>query len=321
MHVNISTQGSNKESSGGLVQYLEKENRKELKDSPEVWFSSNQKTAEAYEVRRALDNNVSKLGKNDAKFYLVNISPSQKEIRHLLENYGEQEAKAELKKYTEKVMDEYPKKFKRPGIESNQDLLWFGKLENFRYYSHTDKEVKNGERKRGEKKDGEQMHIQIVVSRKDITDKIKLSPLNNSRGKNESHSQKLGQFNRVAFKQCGEELFDKAFDFKRAFKETVSYAIIQKNGNLEQKEKLDVLVKGLEINPNAKPMAFQLAKEISMEKSLSFINGFFKNNPNEGLLESLLRVEPEVEQKEFYKGKKRKKYRSHRERNMNCVRV
>jgi hypothetical protein len=312
MHVNISTQGSNKGSSGNLVQYLEKENRKELKDSPEVWFSSKQKTAEAYEVRRALDNNVSKLGKNDAKFYLINISPSQKEIRHLLDNFGEKDVKAELKKYAEKVMDEYAKNFKRLGIESNQDLLWFGKLENFRYFSHTDKEVKNGERKRGEKKEGEQMHIQIVVSRKDITDKIKLSPLNNSRGKNESHSQKLGQFNRVAFKQCGEELFDKEFDFKRDFKETASYAIIQKNGNLEQKEKLDVLVKGLEINPNAKPMAFQLAKEISMEKSLSFINGFFKNNPNQGLLESLLRVEPEMEQKEFYKGKRKKrKYRSH----------
>lgn len=311
MHINISTEGSNKGSSGTLVQYLEKENRKELKDSPEVWFITKQKTAEAYEVRRALDNNVSKLGKNDAKFYLINISPSQKEIRHLLENHGEQETKAELKKYAEKVMDEYAKNFKRPGVESNKDLLWFGKLENFRYYSHTDKEVKNGEHKRGEKKDGEQMHIQIIVSRKDITDKIKLSPLNNSRGKNENHSQKLGQFNRVAFKQCGEELFDKTFDFERAFKETASYAIIKKNGNLEQKEKLDVLAKGVEINPNAKQVAFELAKEISMEKSLTFINGLFKSNPNEGLLESLLRAEPEVEQKEFYKGKKKKKYRSH----------
>jgi hypothetical protein len=311
MHIHISTQESNKGSSGTLVQYLEKENRKELIDSPEVWFSSNKKTTEAYEVRRALDNNVSKLGKNDAKFYLINISPSQKEIKHLLENFGEHEAKAELKKYAEKVMDEYAKNFKRSGIEGNEDLLWFGKLENFRYYSHTDKEVKNGDRKRGEKKAGEQMHIQVIVSRKDITNKIKLSPLNNSRGKNVSHSQKLGQFNRVAFKQCGEEIFDNTFDFKRAFKETASYAIILKNGNLEQKEKLDVLVKGVEINPNAKPIAFQLAKEISMEKSLSFMNGFFKSNTNEGLLESLLKVEPEVEQKEFYKGKKKKKYRSH----------
>ena len=89
------------------------------------------------------------------------------------------------------------KNFTRPGVESKRDLLWFGKLENFRYFNHTSKEVKNGEHIRGEKKDGEQMHIQIIVSRKDITNKIKLSLMNTSRGKNENHSQKLGQFNRV----------------------------------------------------------------------------------------------------------------------------
>lgn len=311
MHINITTQGSNKGSSGSLVQYLEKENKKELKDAPERWFSSRQQTAEAYEVRRALDNNVSKLGKADAKFFLVNISPSQKEIRHLVEKYGTQAAKDELKKYAEKVMDEYAKNFKRPGVESNRDLLWFGKLENFRYFNHTDKEVKNGERKRGEKKEGKQMHIQIIVSRKDITDKVKLSPMNTSRGKNENHSQKLGQFNRVAFKQCGEELFDKKFSFSRAFKETASYAMIQKNGDIQQKEKLDVLEKGVTINPNAKPLAFKLAKEVSMERNPAFFSDFFISNSKEGLLESLLKVEPETEQKEFYYGKKKKrKYRS-----------
>ena len=311
MHINITTQGSNKGSSGGLVQYLEKENRKDLKDSPEVWFSSEQKTVEAFEVRRAIDNNVSKLGKEDAKFFLVNISPSQKEIRHLLERFGAEGAKAEMKKYAEKVMDEYAKNFKRPGIESNRDLLWFGKLENFRYFNHTDKEVKNGEHKRGEKKEGEQMHIQVIVSRKDITNKVKLSPMNTSRGKNESHSQKLGQFNRVAFKQCGEELFDKTFSFSRVFKETASYAMIQKNGDLQQKEKLDVLEKGIAINPKAKPIAFKLAKEISMERNTTFFNDFLESNSGDGLLETLLKVEPETEQKEFYQGKKKKrKYRS-----------
>ncbi|HTN19709.1 MAG TPA: DUF5712 family protein [Pelobium sp.] len=312
MHINITTQGSNKGSSGGLVQYLEKENKKELKDVPEKWFSSQQQTAEAYEVRRALDSNVSKLGKADAKFFLVNISPSQKEIRYLLEKFGAEGAKAELKKYAEKVMDEYAKNFKRPGVESNRDLLWFGKLENFRYFNHTDKEVKNGERKRGEKKDGEQMHIQIIVSRKDITDKIKLSPMNTSRGKNENHSQKLGQFNRVAFKQCGEELFDRTFSFSRALKETASYAIVQKNGDLAQKEKLDILEKGVVINPHAKPLAFKLAKEISMERNSAFFSNLFKSNSQEDLLESLLKVEPVAEQKQFYQGKKKKrKYRSH----------
>jgi hypothetical protein len=59
------------------------------------------------------------------------------------------------------------------------------------------------------------MHIQVIVSRKDITNGIKLSPMNNSRGGNAAHSQKVGQFDRTAFKQKGEELFDQQFDFDR----------------------------------------------------------------------------------------------------------
>src|SRR5690606_30176842 len=126
-------------------------------------------------------------------------------------------------------MDEYAKNFKRQGIDSSKDLVWFAKLENHRYYNHKDKEVLNGAKKRGDIKDGEQMHIQVIVSRKDATNKIKLSPMNKSRGKNEQHSKKLGQFNRVAFKQSGETLFDDIFEFNRNLKETMAYANIHKN--------------------------------------------------------------------------------------------
>jgi hypothetical protein len=105
-------------------------------------------------------------------------------------------------------MDAYAQNFKREGINSSEDLVWFAKLENHRYYTHKDPEVKQGLKKRGDRKEGEQMHIQVIVSRKDATNKIKLSPQNNSRGKNAEHSAKMGQFDRVAFKQVGESLFD-----------------------------------------------------------------------------------------------------------------
>src|SRR5690606_6821264 len=100
------------------------------------------------------------------------------EIVFLKEKYGESGVKKQLKAYATSVMDEYARNFKRSGIESNKDLLWFGKLENHRYYSHKDPEVKQGHRKRGERKDGEQMHLQVIVSRKDITNTVKLSPMN-----------------------------------------------------------------------------------------------------------------------------------------------
>lgn len=137
--------------------------------------------------------------------------------------------------YAVKVMDEYAKNFKRNDIQSNTDLLWFGKLENHRYYSHKDQEVKNGQVTRGTVKPGEQMHIQVIVSRKDITNKIRLSPMNKSKGKNAEHSKKLGQFDRSAFKNSGEYLFDKAFDFQRPKSETFEYARTNSKANLKER--------------------------------------------------------------------------------------
>jgi hypothetical protein len=219
IHITDSETGNNKASSGGLVHYLDKENRLFDEIKPEQWFNGLNNNVPSNEVRRSLDNNIAKLSKDDAKFFLLNISPSQKEIAHLKATYGE-DAKAQFRAFAIKVMDEYAKNFHRPGIDSNKDLLWFAKLENHRYYSHKDKEVKNGAKKRGELKPGEQMHIQVIVSRKDISNKIKLSPMNKSRGLNAEHSKKLGQFDRVAFSGSGEKLFDMTFGFDRKLEES-----------------------------------------------------------------------------------------------------
>ena len=85
------------------------------------------------------------------------------------------------------------------------------------------------------------MHLQVIVSRKNVTNMIKLSPMNTSRGRNEVHSKKMGQFDRVAFKQCGESLFDRLFEFDRKLKETMAYANTQKNGSLEDRVKMETL--------------------------------------------------------------------------------
>lgn len=243
MYINItdSATANNKGSSRGLVHYLEKENRVDDELKPEHWFNHTGHRIEPFQVRNAIDGNVAKLCKTDAKFFLVNISPSQKELKYLKEEYGKKEIKKQLKKYAEKVMDEYAKNFKRDGINSAKDLMWFGKIENHRYYGHRDKEVMNGERQRGEKKKGNQIHLQIIVSRKDATNKVKLSPMNNSRGKNEAHSKKLGQFDRVAFKQSGETIFDGLFGFDRGLKDTFAHANVQKNGSSQQKEQMSIL--------------------------------------------------------------------------------
>ncbi|GAC1315020.1 MAG: hypothetical protein NVSMB24_40310 [Mucilaginibacter sp.] len=244
MFINISDskEAANKGSSSGLVYYLEKENRFAKKNEPEFWFNGRQVNIDPYQVMRTIDNNIAKLGKVDAKFFLVNISPSQKEIAFLREQYGDDGVRDQLKGFAVRVVDAYAQNFKRAGINSHEDLVWFAKLENHRYYSYNDPEVKQGLKKRGDQKEGEQMHIQVIVSRKDATNTIKLSPMNTSRGKNEEHSKKMGQFDRVAFKQCGEMLFDSLFEFDRQLRESMAYANVQKNGGLDERMKMDSLV-------------------------------------------------------------------------------
>lgn len=242
MHINItkSESGNNQGSSSQLVSYLEKENRlyQDQRSEPENWFNQQRQNIQPYEVRTGIDNNIAKLSKDDAKFFLINISPSEKEIKYLKKQYGEEGAKQQLKEFANKVMDEYAKNFKRNNINSNNDLVYFGKHENNRYYTYKDLEVRKGIAKKGDPKPGEQMHVQIIVSRKDATNSIKLSPLNNSKGKNQLHSQKVGQFDRTAFKQTAEKLFDKTFGYERELKETFKYANTLKHGSYEQKREI-----------------------------------------------------------------------------------
>jgi hypothetical protein len=245
MHVNItkSETGNNKGSSRQLVAYLEKENRiaeaqhNNMRE-PEYWFNQNNDAIRPYEVRQGIDNNVAKLSKEDAKFFLVNISPSSKELLFFKERYSEEKTKQYLKAYANAVMDVYAKNFKRNGVNGNQDLIYFGKLEHNRYYTYKDLEVRKGLAKKGDLKPGEQMHVQIIVSRKDGSNSIKLSPLNNSKGTNAAHSQKVGQFDRVAFKKTTEDLFDNMFGYKREIKESFNYANTLKHGSYEQKQEV-----------------------------------------------------------------------------------
>ncbi len=269
MYINItkSETGDNKGSSGGLVHYLEKENRtqpeKGMENKPERWFNGTDSDIKPHEVRMGIDRNVAKLGREDSKFFLINISPSQKELAHLVSKYGEDGAREKLKEFAMRVMDEYARNFKRPGVDSHRDLLWFGKLENYRYYSHNDREVKSGQKRKGERKEGQQTHVQIIVSRKDITNKIKLSPQNTSRGKNKAHSQKLGQFDRTAFKQSGETLFDELFDFERNLKDSLQFANTMKNGTAQQKAQMHTLTELTERHPQGQPLAMELAHDVT----------------------------------------------------------
>lgn len=160
MYINItaSETGNNKGSSGALVNYREKEN--DLKNGKnsvpdyENWFNVARNDIRRQEVRVKIDNNIAKLGRDDSKFFLINISPSQKELEHLSKQYGEGGAKEKLKVLAIKIMDEYAKNFKRAGIQTNNDLLWFARLKTTVTTSTQIKKLKTEQNKRAiEKKD------------------------------------------------------------------------------------------------------------------------------------------------------------------------
>lgn len=258
-HINItaSSSGSNAGSCGQLVEYLEKENNLKPEHKAELWFNQGRDDLRPYEVRQGIDTNTAKLKQSEAKFYLVNISPSQKELQHI----GNDAQK--LKEYARGVMAEYAANFQK-GLGPD-DVKWYGKVEYNRGYKWTDLEVKHGLNQRGEAKAGNQMHVQIIVSRKDSHNQRLLSPLTNHRGKGKSevHGQKFGQFNRVEFKERSEMAFDTQMGYRRELEESFRYQNTMSNGTVQERAAMT-----LELRDTQQERQQQLAADLQRTEEL-----------------------------------------------------
>lgn len=228
----------NKGSSSALANYLEKEdvelenqafNKGELPMPRKGFFTHKNDGIMRDEIINAIDNNKKALGKNDAKFYSIVIAPSEKEQKHILKTITGKETTSisnlnknelskyedSMKNYTKQVMNEYARHFNRKGLETANQLMYFGKIEHQRKYTGLDAEVQKGKIKSGEQKEGLNTHIHIIVSRKDLDQKFKLSPLITTREK----------FDRNLFNIKGERVFDKQFNYNRSLNEKVEYRI------------------------------------------------------------------------------------------------
>lgn len=193
-----------------LVSYLEKEN----KDAQEkiYFFDQARDQVLAEEVTAKIDRNIEKLSKTDAKYFMVTISPSEKELRHIQNNTDE------LRGYARAVMEAYAAAFDR-GI-TGTDLLYFGKIEHTRTFTGADQAVQLGLVAVGSLKPGLQTHAHIIVSRKDKTQRLKLSPETNHRA-NRGNFQ--GGFDKVKFFMAAEKDFDQRFNYMRSPEERFSY--------------------------------------------------------------------------------------------------
>jgi len=221
--MNIKIQGggggvySNSGSSFGTASYLEHEDVKLMKEGErEQFFTHEGKTISKGELVKNIDSNKAKLSKADAKYFVITVSPSKKELAKMGSTPVEQ-SKA-LKEYiNEKVMPSYAENFNKGLTE--KDIMYYGKVHH----------------ERGVKGKGN-LHAHIIVSRKDMNNKIKISPSTNHRGTEKGAVK--GGFDRNSFFEKCEKDFDKKFDYDRDTKESYRYCNTLKNGTQKERRKI-----------------------------------------------------------------------------------
>lgn len=224
-NIENSGKGSNKGSCRTLVNYLCKENEGKSLLHQEHFFSCEKAHVNRLEVTKAIDTNIAKLGRADSKFFMLTLNFSQSELGHI----GNDSEK--IKEYTRMVMESYAKNFNK-GLKSS-DLVWFGKVEFHRHYKGFEKEVLNGIAKQGERKPGLNTHVHLIISRKDKTQKLKLSPMTNHRQSSKGIIK--SGFNRMQFKVECEKSFDKYFQYQRNHGDYLIVSNTLKNGSREEK--------------------------------------------------------------------------------------
>lgn len=104
MHIKIQGGGNGKYANSGscssLVSYLEHEDLDRIKkgQKTEPFFSHTDDYIKGNIIIEAIDNNIKKLlCRDEAKFFMITVSPSQKELEHLGKTSEEQSEK--LKDY------------------------------------------------------------------------------------------------------------------------------------------------------------------------------------------------------------------------------
>ena len=215
------TEYNNSGSCTALVNYLSKEDQEKGLER-ELYFNHDKDRISSTEVIRSIDNNSPNIEKTEAKFYSLVIAPQPDEMEHLKND------PKRLKEYVRDTMDIYAQNFnKKDGTSKNlngKDLVYYAKLEENRYYKGTDEDVKQGKAKQGDPLPGDNTHVHIIVSRKDKSKEIKLSPLANSK--------KL--FSRENFKMKCCKHFDENYRYQGSGKELEKH-IVMRDGTIEDR--------------------------------------------------------------------------------------
>ena len=221
MNIKIQNSGANgasntKGSSRELATYLGHEDPERIAQGKPVYpFTTPEGIpVDKEEVIAKIDRNKSHLGKNDDKFLHLIISPSPKEIAAM----GKEEKEIYEKgiQYAKLVADAYAQNFHREGIVSSEDLLIYFKPHFTR--------GENGE---------DQFHLHGIVSRKSKDGDKFLQALTPHR--NTEKGAVKGGFDRKAFYERCEKLFDQLVNYERKVAESFEYQNAQAHGTPEEK--------------------------------------------------------------------------------------
>lgn len=210
---------NNAGSSRQLANYLEHEDMERMQKGiyTEGFFNLTEENLYKSQVIKDIDGNIDQLLKTDAKFYAIHVSPSESELK-ALGNTEHEQAEA-MKRYIREVfIPEYAKNFNKE-LSAN-DIKFFGKIHFNRDRS----------------KNTLNMHCHLIVSRKDQSNKVKISPLTNHR--NTKKGAIKGGFDRTTLFQQAEIGFDKLFGYNRQLSETFEYCNTMKNGTVSDKLKM-----------------------------------------------------------------------------------
>lgn len=216
-----------------LADYLSKEEGEGLH-----FFSHTEKEVPVENVIINIDNNRKALGKDDAKFFMLSLNPSEGEQKHLIgrdvkdvSELTPEEHRTMIRKletFTRSAMDEYARNFGREKIKSGADLMYYARIETQRLYKPTDEAVKEGRARTGDVKPGLNYHVHVIVSRKSSDGKTKLSPDVKSTG-NEWELEGRGKvkrgFSHENWKVKVQECFNQNFNYQS--NETETYKVKQ----------------------------------------------------------------------------------------------
>lgn len=210
---------NNAGSSRQLIAYCEHEDLEQMEKGiyTDGFFNLTEDNIYKSTVIKDIDTNIGQLLKTDAKFLAIHVSPSESELRAM--GNTEQEKSEAMKRYIREVfIPEYAKNFNK-GL-SEADIKFYGKIHFDR--SRSDNELN--------------MHCHLIVSRKDQSNKKKLSPLTNH--KNTKNGAIRGGFDRVNLFQQAEQGFDKLFGYNRQQSESFDYHNTIKNASISEQLEL-----------------------------------------------------------------------------------